>query len=147
VTYNATISYRCTGQSSLFDISQFDNYFVSKVVLYDEETKKEITYSWRNANDTDVDETGKNKITTWVSSGEITTPKYVEVKYTMNVVDIFMLKTAAGHPDGYRYPTGDFLGYDNKFIIPAHASSVIMEVHRQTSADYPISIYFAGHYE
>lgn len=144
VTYNATITYRCTGQSSLFDISQYNNYIVSKVVLSDGKTT--TTYSWTNA-DGSVNETGKNKITTWVSSGEISIPQSVEVKYTMNVIDIYMMKTAAGHPNGYRYPTGDFLGNDNKFIIPAHASSVIMEVHRQTSADYPISIYFAGHYE
>lgn len=114
-----------------------ENYIISKVVtpLLDEngEELTQETYLWS-------DEHGRQQILTLLQQNKIYVPNTTIVtSYTPNYTMV-SIKETPSHDNGYNFPQNQ---PSKTVIIPNHAQSIILQVHRQTAGNNNLSIYTA----
>lgn len=109
-----------------------DNDFVITKVVYTTENNTKTTYLWSNTND-------RETIKELLNTGAISIPTFFEIEVDQYIYQIIDIKTVPTHENGYVLAT-DELTTQNKVTIPAHAQSVILEVHRKANTQSAISI-------
>lgn len=129
-----TVKYRATGYWNV-DTSDYNNdlFIIESVTLIDG-----TVYSWANS-------THRNKIKDLITSGEINPPTGFSITYQTCQFAAIQIKNVPANKNGYFIPdSGLIADSENQRTIPAHASSILLEVHRKTNSNTPISIYTAA---
>lgn len=133
------VTYRASGYWNN-NTSDYDNdqFIIESVTLNDETNTK---YLWSN-------EAHRKKIKELITKGEINIPTGFTVTYeTCKFVSI-QIKDVPANENGYFIPSTGFIADTvNQRTIPAHASSILLQVHRKTNSNTPISIYTANSIE
>lgn len=134
-----TVKYRASGYWNT-NTADYDNdqFIIESVTLNDGKNTK---YLWS-------DTTQRSKIKELITKGEINLPTGFTVTYdTCKFVSI-QIKDVPANENGYFIPeTGFVADTVNQRTIPAHASSILLQVHRRTNSNTPISIYTANSIE
>lgn len=137
-----TVTFRGTGVTK-YKIDENDetepyneNYIISKVVtpLLNENNEEltQETYLWS-------DEHGRQQILTLLQQNKIYVPNSTIVTSYVPNYTMVSLKETPSHDNGYNFPQKQ---PSKTVIIPNHAQSVILQVHRQTAGNN-LSIYTA----
>ena len=109
------ITFRATGITDIED----NNFIIEKVNL--KSPSKQLL--WSNADD-------REDIKELINLGEINIPTMFNVYYESVYPKTFLVKETLTMKKGYNYSTNAFFNDEkNKVVIPAHASSVLLQVH------------------
>lgn len=134
---NAKITFIASGKTNYKDES--DNYIQQFIIKSIEQTNTVssdvTTYQWSTDNH-------KNYISSLVENGKIIIPSSMSIQIPEISVVLYSIKQTRANKTGYVYDS--HIDTQNQLVIPEHANSLLLQVHRQTNDNSFVAMYLAN---